>query len=298
MDTELMREFIFLAEKRNSLKTARHFHISTSTLSRHMAKIEGELGVSLFKNPRTYALSPEGKSAVDHFGNMLVEFDRLADSLSHSTPQTLRVAYALEDRAVARAVLRGRQLFLRSNSRAQINIVIPQERGVMESLEVGDADAAILYLPDNIDEKLFSWRLLLTEPLCAAVPRGSLDSPNEVIPLEALNGFTFFYATKPGYQDYTRYIQQLIEKSGALISSKGIAADNIDDLYSQDAPNRVWFFTESSFSAENRPLFQQAYDSSDLYVIADANADRYLVYRKDTENYLLDSFASCMGQHT
>ena len=39
MDTELMREFIFLAEKRNSLKTARHFHISTSTLSRHMAKI-------------------------------------------------------------------------------------------------------------------------------------------------------------------------------------------------------------------------------------------------------------------
>lgn len=297
MDTELMREFIFLAEKRNSLKTARHFHISTSTLSRHMAKIEGELGISLFKNPRTYVLSPEGKSAVDHFGNMLVEFDRLTDSLSHSTPQTLRVAYALEDRAVAQAVLRGRQLFLRSNSRAQINIVIPQERGVMESLEIGDADAAILYLPDNIDEKLFSWCLLLTEPLCAAVPRGSLDSPNEVIPLEALNGFTFFYATKPGYQDYTRYIQQLIEKSGALISSKGIAADNIDDLYSQDAPNRVWFFTESSFSVENRPLFQQAYDSSDLYAIADANADRYLVYRKDAENYLLDSFASCMSQH-
>lgn len=110
MDTELMREFIFLAEKRNSLKTARHFHISTSTLSRHMAKIEGELGISLFKNPRTYVLSPEGKSTVDHFGNMLVEFDRLTDSLSHSTPQTLRVAYALEDRAVAQAVLSGRQL--------------------------------------------------------------------------------------------------------------------------------------------------------------------------------------------
>lgn len=294
MDIELMREFCFLAEQRNALKTARTFHISPSTLSRHMSRLEDELGTPLFKSTRTYTLTPKGERAFTHFGTMLVEYDRLRGELASDDSQHLRIAYALEDRAVANAVMQGRKLFLKENPRARVTLVVPQEQSVLDSLEKGDADAGILYLPADLDESAFDHRLIIPDFLYAAVPRGTMGNQATTLPLQALEGLTFCYATKPGYQDYTNYILAAAENKGVRLGAKGIAADNIDELYGQDIPGRVWFFTSSSFSDENRPLFQQAYDASDLYRIADVSADRHLVYHRTADNYLISAFASCM----
>ncbi len=294
MDTEIMREFLYLAEHRNALKTAQRFHISTSTLSRHIDKLETELASPPFKSTRTYALTPEGTTTFNRLENILIEYDQLQNDLATTASQELRIAYAIEDRAVAKAVLKGRDLFIKDHPHARVSLLAPQEKSVIDTLSDGDANIAILYLPTNLDPEKFSSTLLLREPLIAAVPKGALGNKPASVPLKALDGFTFFYAAKPGYQDYTDYILGECKKKSVMLHQKRVVADNIDELYSNDAPDRVWFFTQSTFDPENRPLFQQAYDSSDLIEISDVHADRYLVYPTHTSSYLTKSFVNHM----
>ena len=52
MNIERLREFSYLAETLSFSITAKHFYLSTSVLSKHIAAIEADLGVRLFERDR------------------------------------------------------------------------------------------------------------------------------------------------------------------------------------------------------------------------------------------------------
>ena len=63
MDMETMEEFIHLAETCRFQETAALLHISQSSLSKHLKKLESELGVPLFdRSTRSVTLSAYGRA--------------------------------------------------------------------------------------------------------------------------------------------------------------------------------------------------------------------------------------------
>ncbi|MDE8685442.1 hypothetical protein P0G11_12995, partial [Adlercreutzia rubneri] len=86
--------------------------------------------------------------------------------------------------------------------------------------------------------------------------------------------------------DYSHHILDWIESSDVSMSFRAVASDNIDEMYSCDGPDRVWFFTQSSLSPRNRPLFERAYETSDLFEVdpKDLNGTRYIVSLSDRTN--------------
>ena len=62
MDTQYIQEFVKLAETMNFSAAAKQMHISQSSLSRHMQKLEEELGKPLFiRTTRRMELSDFGR---------------------------------------------------------------------------------------------------------------------------------------------------------------------------------------------------------------------------------------------
>ncbi|MFR1167216.1 hypothetical protein [Adlercreutzia sp.] len=94
--------------------------------------------------------------------------------------------------------------------------------------------------------------------------------------------------------DYSHHILDCIESSDVSMSFRAVASDNIDEMYSCDGPDRVWFFTQSSFSPRNRPLFERAYETSDLFEVdpKDLNGNRYIVSLSDRTNEVALRFAA------
>ena len=74
MDMETVEEFIRLAETCSFQETAALLHISQSSLSKHLKKLESELGATLFdRSTRSVTLSEYGRAFLPHARRMAVE---------------------------------------------------------------------------------------------------------------------------------------------------------------------------------------------------------------------------------
>lgn len=294
MDIQLMREFIALVNLKSYRKVAQQFHIAPSTLSRHIKAIGKELGHPLFENLRAYQLTDEGQVVFERFGILVGEYDGLLQALAAQGPHYVRIAYCFEDRAISHYVRAAKEKFERAHRRTRVKIISPQDKTISACLESGEADLSVMYAPPAANARRFKTQLLIPEPLLAAVPKGTLEHREGPLPLEALEGRTFYYSAHPGYLDYSHHILDCIESSDISMSFRAVASDNIDEMYSCDGPDRVWFFTQSSFSPRNRPLFERAYETSDLFEVdpKDLNGNRYIVSLSDRTNEVALRFAA------
>lgn len=72
MDIDLLREFIMLAEVKNYMAAADSLFISQPTLSRHIKRLEDDLGMPLFdRNPRKVELTRAGEVFLPYARQML-----------------------------------------------------------------------------------------------------------------------------------------------------------------------------------------------------------------------------------
>lgn len=77
MNIEHLREFVYLAETLSFSITAKHFFISASVVSKHIAAIEDMLGVRLFERDRhSVSLTSAGKTFYDDIKVVLVRYDQ------------------------------------------------------------------------------------------------------------------------------------------------------------------------------------------------------------------------------
>ena len=88
MNIEHLREFSYLAETLSFNITAKHFFISTSVLSKHIAAMEGDLGVRLFERDRHgVELTREGYEFYKGVTCVLADYDNAVERIS---PERLR----------------------------------------------------------------------------------------------------------------------------------------------------------------------------------------------------------------
>lgn len=88
METDTLREFLVLAEKRSYTATAEALFISPSALSRHIAALENQLGVELFhRNSRGVVVTRHGKMLLP-FAQKLIQTE---DEYLNALDKTKRV---------------------------------------------------------------------------------------------------------------------------------------------------------------------------------------------------------------
>ena len=91
MDVFQMRLIVALAAEQNMTKAAHAVHISQSTFSYHVGKIEAELGFELFDRSRhgTF-LSAAGRTFAEGLEHLVTEYDQLTESARKEHEASLR----------------------------------------------------------------------------------------------------------------------------------------------------------------------------------------------------------------
>ncbi|MEV6525942.1 LysR family transcriptional regulator [Longispora sp. NPDC051575] len=154
---------------------ARALRFTQSAVSRQIAALEADTGATLFDRlPRGVALTDEGRCLLAHAEAVL---DRLAAArrdlaaLRDGTGGRLRVGAF--PTAVAALVPRALATFRAAHPDVASSLVEGLTPGLLERLESGDADVAVVSAaPDQpLDTERYDLRHLLDEHLLVAVPR-------------------------------------------------------------------------------------------------------------------------------
>lgn len=94
MDIEQLQSFLTLSQTLNYTKAAETLFITQPTLSRHIKRLEAELGCQLFnRNTKQVTLSDKGQAFLKHAANILLEYNR---GLSHITDEPSQSAETLD----------------------------------------------------------------------------------------------------------------------------------------------------------------------------------------------------------
>lgn len=97
MEIKRLREFIYLAETLSFSVTARHFFISSSVFSKHVAALEAELGVKLLERDRHHVeLTAAGERFYRDASLVVNDYDSALSNLkalASGSSQLLRIGY-------------------------------------------------------------------------------------------------------------------------------------------------------------------------------------------------------------
>lgn len=208
MDIEAIRQFVTGAQSKTFLEAAERCHVSTSTFTRGIQRLERELGVSLFDRAgRRATLNDAGEAMLPHARRILEEADamhREADALcrgqrsltvgSCSPAPLWRLVPALCEEEPELAV----------STRGNLT----QEALERELLE-GDLDLAIL--PAKPASPGLSHARLMGETLFVSLPQGHPLAHLEQVALEQLDGETFLIQAGAGY--WQRLVRDALPRS-------------------------------------------------------------------------------------
>lgn len=162
MDIEYLREFIKLAEERNFSRAARSLFISQSTLSKHIAALEEELGVDVVNHAlHGFELTEMGTYVLDEFKRIVSIYDavrlrarEVAEGVSGSI--ALGIPY-YATRKLAGPIVKE---FSKTYPNANVRIVSAQPDQLQLLLRRGELDATInmyidgMSIPDAGDTDL------------------------------------------------------------------------------------------------------------------------------------------------
>lgn len=187
-----LREFIRLAQTLNFTQTAREFYVTQSVFSRHIARIEQELGVELFtRTSHGVSLTSVGSSFVVDASKVVADYDRALanlDSLKAGLDEVLVIGY-----------LFGASRFIMSPAVMEFQQLHPKSQLRLVSLELGEVTDA--FADNSIDlaivtsrpeiafpEDTYCYQPLYDDPMLAIVPKGHPLAERESLTLDDLKG--------------------------------------------------------------------------------------------------------------
>ena len=172
IDTKHLRSFCVLAETLHFGRAADRLNLSQPPLSRQIAALETELGITLFKrNSRSVALTAGGRQLhadAKAILSLLEQARKNATAAERGEVGALRIGFTS---CAAYNVVPG---IVRSYSTTFPNVCFTIREQLPEDLSAhvieGKIDAAIMFPPENA--QALNTRTVYTEPLCAALPTG------------------------------------------------------------------------------------------------------------------------------
>ena len=196
MDVEILEEFIALAENCRFQETAELLHISQSSLSKHLKKLEAELGAALFdRSTRTVTLSEYGKAFLPHARRIAEEkASALAEfrELSAAGRKTVTVSYApvLSQYGLIETL----SAFCASHPELTLRTL--EHYRPAELLRAGGCDFA--FSEGGEDLSGFRRRVYLTDRLAVVFPAGHPMAGRRSVSLSELTGERFILHSRQG----------------------------------------------------------------------------------------------------
>lgn len=170
MELHQLRYFAAVARLGNFTRAAEACHVSQPTLSQQIAKLEAELGQSLFdRSGRGATLTDAGRAFKDRVDQALAMLDDAKECVTADTGAGRLVVAAIPTVApyfLPRVLL----TFARDHPRARVEVREYTTAECLAHLTAGEIDLAVLALPVR-DEHLDT-DPLFTEELLLAVPTG------------------------------------------------------------------------------------------------------------------------------
>lgn len=187
-----LREFIRLAQTLNFTQTAREFYVTQSVFSRHIARIEQELGVELFtRTSHGVSLTSVGSSFVVDASKVVADYDRALanlDSLKAGVDEVLVIGYLF---GASRFIMSPAVMdFQRLHPKSQLRLVSLELGEVPDAFADNSIDLAIVTsLPDvAFPDDIYCYRKLYDDPLLAIVPNGHPLAAKDELTLADLAG--------------------------------------------------------------------------------------------------------------
>ncbi len=176
MQTQSLEVFVVVARTGSITRAAQQLSYTQSAVSRQIAALEADAGSVLFDRlPRGVALTEAGRSLLPHAESVL---DRLAsarrDLAAVRGLASGRLRVGAFPTAVAALVPRALAAFREAHPGVDLSLVEGLTPGLLERLDAGDADVAVVSTPPDrpLDDRRFDLHHLIDERLLVAVPRG------------------------------------------------------------------------------------------------------------------------------
>jgi DNA-binding transcriptional LysR family regulator len=171
VETQLLEVFRVVARYGSITAAAQTLRFTQSAVSRQIATLEGELGARVFDRlPRGVALTEEGRALLPHAEAVLDRFATARRELDQlRTLRTGRLRVGAFPTAVAALVPQALTAFRADRPDVASSLVEGRTPALLERLDSGDADVAVVSAPPDRPITGFDLHHLLDERLLVAV---------------------------------------------------------------------------------------------------------------------------------
>jgi DNA-binding transcriptional LysR family regulator len=304
MEITTLHEFVVFARYLNIAKAAKELHMASSSLSRHIAALEKEVGVALLHRDRS------GRSHLTAMGSfMLKEANELIaahhgvlkriEQMKQSLFEDIRIAYALDDRQVIDCISLVRNKYQSLFSSITVRPYSKRGASYLSALENNEADIIVEYFLNQMDDSRYTMIPLASDSVVVAVSKGGgggVFSHRTSVNIEELSRLSFYWPSASG-DSYLNYVMGLFAGCQAKPHVIYVDADNMDEFYMYDLGEKFWIFA-SSYILDHACCIPQSYrENIQLLDITgvETTLQRYAVYRKDNPNRAVSLFAEHMG---
>ena len=199
MTAELIKEFLVLYEQKSFTKAARALFMTPSTLSRHIAAMEAELGVSLVIRSKSFfeitkegtMLYQKGKKLVNDYDSMLWQIRNLS---AQENNRLLLMGFPFQDQRLLACYRRFQNTYPDVELKVKI-LPLSENPELWESDKTSDTDLFLtLLFEDSSFPESYNRLILDQDYLCLILPPGAKEEIPENLqkwPFLAFQGSSF-----------------------------------------------------------------------------------------------------------
>jgi DNA-binding transcriptional LysR family regulator len=183
LDLELLRSFVAVADRESFARAAEQVHRTQSAVTQQMARLEEQLGVTLFRKVgRSKRLTEHGVRLLDYARRLLALNDEAVESLAAPDLRgPLRIGSIHDANEILLAPLLARFTLLYPN--LQIEIHTDRTAHLMQALKRGEIEIALTARPQGDPDPAHPSVRLRTSPMVWMAATKYLHEPAQPVPL-------------------------------------------------------------------------------------------------------------------
>lgn len=176
MDIAKLRSFFMVANVGNFSEAADRLYLSQSTVSKHVMKLEEEVGIQLLaRSGKSFVLTEAGRTMLRYYSEILEVYDRSVNALE-KLKQKNGFGYELKvvggNRMSHYGLINSLTAFLRIHPEVKLSIDDTETKSVLFALRSGDYELAFCQSA-MLDSSEFSWQTYLPDSFVAVVCVGT-----------------------------------------------------------------------------------------------------------------------------
>lgn len=288
MQIDYLREFLQLSESLNYHSAAEKLHMSQSSLSVHIAKLERELNVPLFSRSTTStALTKAGSALVGFAQDIIAKHDETISFFNGFQKQrrlSIKKPYYREDIAM---IFEFASEMGKTNPDILLEFEECDKREVFAAFRTRDIDAFVSgnligRLPEDIDAQSQAF-FLRKAPIFARIPTDLPIARKKALSFEDIEAFPLAIPAGKNLRTMEVSTSALFEKYGVHPTVQYVSAENPEEFH-------LSLLTSNAICITSEPL-----PEIDGYVVRKLSGeytnDMHIYVRRDSERPELAAFA-------